>query len=135
MATLSELRSEIATQLANITGLRTNSIVPDTIQPPIAIVEPTSVNYDKTMARGLDEFNFKVTVIVGRPDVRTGQNAIDAYISSTGSSSIKQVLESNRTLGGKCNDLRVTNLSSYGSITYGDTTYLAAEFAVVVYAN
>jgi hypothetical protein len=135
MATLSELRSEIATQLANITGLRTNSIVPDTIQPPIAIVEPTSVNYDKTMARGLDEFNFKVTVIVGRPDVRTGQNAIDAYISSTGSSSIKQVLESNRTLGGKCNDLRVTNLSSYGSITIGDTPYLAAEFAVVVYAN
>ena len=135
MATLSELRSGIATQLANITGLRTNSIVPDTIQPPIAIVEPTSVNYDKTMARGLDEFNFKVTVIVGRPDVRTGQNAIDAYISSTGSSSIKQVLESNRTLGGKCNDLRVTNLSSYGSITIGDTPYLAAEFAVVVYAN
>jgi hypothetical protein len=135
MATLSELRSEIATQLANITGLRTNSIVPDTIQPPIAIVEPTSVNYDKTMARGLDEFNFKVTVIVGRPDVRTGQNAIDAYISSTGSSSIKQVLESNRTLGGKCNDLRVTGLNSYGSIQIGDTPYLAAEFAVIVYAN
>jgi len=135
MATLSELRSGIATQLANITGLRTNSIVPDTIQPPIAIVEPTSVNYDKTMARGLLVLNFKAPDFLGRPPVRTRQKAIDAYISNTGSSSIKQVLESNRTLGGKCNDLRVTNLSSYGSITIGDTPYLAAEFAVVVYAN
>jgi hypothetical protein len=135
MATVSELRSGIATTLANITGLRTSAFVPDTISPPIAIVEPNSIKFDISMGRGLDEFGFKVTVIVGRATDRTAQANIDAFCSSSGSSSIKQVLESNRTLGGKCNDLRVTGLNSYGSIQIADTPYLAAEFAVIVYAN
>jgi hypothetical protein len=135
MATVSELRSGIATTLAGITGLRTSAFVPDTISPPIAIVEPNSIKFDISMGRGLDEFGFKVTVIVGRATDRTAQANIDAFCSSSGSSSIKQVLESNRTLGGKCNDLRVTGLNSYGSIQIADTPYLAAEFAVIVYAN
>jgi hypothetical protein len=135
MATVSELRSGIATTLAGITGLRTSAFVPDTISPPVAIVEPNSIKFDVSMGRGLDEFGFKVTVIVGRATDRTAQANIDAFCSSSGSTSIKQVLESNRTLGGKCNDLRVTGLNSYGSIQIADTPYLAAEFAVIVYAN
>lgn len=135
MATISEIRSGIATTLANISGLRTSAFVPDTVSPPVAIVEPNTIKFDVTMGRGLDELNFKVTVIVGRATDRSAQAAIDAFCSSTGATSIKQVLESNRTLGGKCNDLRVTGLNSYGSIQIADTPYLAAEFAVIVYAN
>jgi hypothetical protein len=135
MSTVSEIRSGIATNLATISGLRTNSIVPDTVTPPIAIVEPTGITFDQSMARGLDQLNFKVTVIVGRASERSGQNSIDAFCSSSGSSSVKRAIESDRTLGGKANDLRVTGLNSYGSITIGDTPYLAAEFAVIVYAN
>jgi len=135
MATLSELRSGIATTLAGISGLRTSSFVPDTVSPPIAIIEPNTINFDVSMGRGLDEFKFKLTVIVGRATDRSAQANLDAYCSSTGATSIKQVLESNRTLGGKCNDLRVTGLSSYGSIQIADTPYLAAEFAVIVYSN
>jgi hypothetical protein len=87
------------------------------------------------MGRGLDEFTFKVTLLVGRADVRTAQRSLDAYCSSSGTSSVKSAIESDRTLGGKANDLRVTALSTYGSVTIADTTYLAAEFAVTVYSN
>lgn len=135
MATLSELRTGLATNLGTISGLRTSSFVPDTVAPPIAIVEPASIKFDVSMGRGLDEFSFKVTVIVGRATDRAAQATIDSFCSSAGSSSVKRAIESDRTLGGKCNDLRVTNLSSYGSIQIGDTPYLAAEFAVTVYAN
>jgi hypothetical protein len=133
--TISELRTAIATTLSGITGLRTSAFVPDTVSPPIAIIEPNSIKFDVSMGRGLDELNFKVTVIVGRATDRSAQSQIDAFCSSAGSTSVKQVLESNRTLGGKCNDLRVTGLNSYGSIQIADTPYLAAEFAVIVYAN
>lgn len=135
MSTLTELRDGLQANLATISGLRAFSTVPDQINPPVAIVEPVSVQYDTTMGRGLDEYTFKVTVIVGRVDERTAQNTIDAYCSPSGSSSIKSALELNRTLSGKANDLRVTGLSNYGSLPVGDATYLAAEFAVTVYSN
>jgi hypothetical protein len=135
MATISEIRSGIATNLATISGLRTGATLPETPNPPIAVVEPVSINFDTTMGRGLDELSFKVTLIVGRADGRSAQNSLDAYCSSSGSTSVKSAIESDRTLGGKANDLRVTALSTYGSVTIADTTYLAAEFAVTVYSN
>lgn len=134
MATLTEIRDGLATNLATITGLRTSATVPDNINPPIAIVEPMSISFDTTFNRGLDEYSFKITVIAGRADERSGQNKIDGYCSPTGSGSVKTVVESDKTLGGKVQNLRVTGLSTYGSITIADVPYLAAEFAVTVYS-
>lgn len=135
MATISEIRSAIATNLSSISGLRTSAYVPDQINPPVAIVEPVSIAFDTSMGRGLDTLTFKVTVLVGRQEERTAQTLIDAYCSSSGASSIKSAIELDRTLGGKANDLQVSGLSSYGSLSIGEATYLAAEFAVTVYSN
>jgi hypothetical protein len=132
---ISDLRTGLATNLATISGLRTSALVIENPNPPIAVIEPLGINFDTIMARGLDEYSFKVTVIVGRASERAAQNLIDSYCSSSGSASVKGAIESDRTLGGKANDLRVTALNSYGSITIGDVPYLAAEFAVTVYAN
>lgn len=132
---ITQLRTAIATNLATIPGLRTSATIPDAPNPPIALVEPTTIQFDTVMNRGLDLYNFKVTVIVGRVSDRSSQNNLDAYCSGSGTYSVKSAIESDRTLGGKANDLRVTGLSSYGSITIADVTYLAAEFAVQVYAN
>jgi len=132
---ITDLRDGIATNLATIPGLRTKAYVPDTFSAPMAVVEPLTVNFDTTMGRGLDEFNFKVTVLVSRVSDRVSQASLDAYCSSSGSASVKSAIESDRTLGGKANDLRVTGITTYGGLTIGDTTYLAAEFAVKVFAN
>jgi hypothetical protein len=135
MASISELRAGIKTNLATITGLRVSDFQPDNINPPVAIVFPISVNYDETFARGMQTYTFSVQVIVGRVSERSGQNSIDAYISSTGSKSIKLAIESNKTLGGKAFDLRVTDMRNYGELLVGEVNYLSAEFVVLCYAD
>ena len=135
MALISELRTGLAANLATITGLRTAATVPDNPNPPIAIILPQGVEYDNTFGRGMNTYTFAVTVIVGRVSERSGQNALDAYVSSTGSSSIKLAIESNKTLNGKAFDLRVTDSRNYGELTVGEVTYLSAEFTVLCYAN
>ena len=135
MASISDLRNGLAANLATISGLRTSATVPDSINPPIAVVMPASVTYDIAFARtGGDEYEFTVLVIVGRVDERTAQNRLDAYCSGTGTGTIKAAIESDKTLGGKAMSLRVTSLRNYNQLTVGDTTYLSAEFVVQVYA-
>jgi fructose-specific phosphotransferase system IIC component len=135
MASITDLRTGIATNLATITGLRTSPTIPDNINPPIAVVVPQSISYDTAFARsGGDEYEFIVTVIVGRVDERSAQNRLDSYCSGTGASSIKTAIEKDKTLGGKALTLRVTDLRNYTQVSIADATYLAAEFVVQVIA-
>ena len=135
MALLSELRTGLATNLATISGLRTAAVMPDNPSPPIAIIQPDSINFDDTFQRGMHTYTFTVIVLVGRVAERSAQNAIDAFCSSTGASSIKRAIESDKTLGGKAFDLRVTDMRAYASIAVGEVNYLAAEFIVLCYAD
>jgi hypothetical protein len=135
MASITDLRAGLATRLGTISGLRTTSETPDTISPPIAIINVANVNYDRAFQRGLDEYNFVVTVIVGRVGERSAQRLLDSYVSPVAPSSVKLAIELDRTLGGKCDSLRVTDMRNYGSLVIGEITYLAAEFNVVVFAQ
>jgi hypothetical protein len=135
MAQLSEIRTGIATNLSSITGLRTAAVMPDNPSPPIAIVQPDSISYDDTFQRGMQTYTFTVIVLVGRVAERSAQNAIDAFCSSTGASSIKLAIERDKTLGGKVYDLRVTDMRAYATISVGEVNYLAAEFLVLCYAD
>lgn len=135
MASISELRAGIKTNLTTITGLRVSDFQPDNINPPVAIVFPISVNYDETFHRGMQTYTFSVQVIVGKVSERSGQTNIDSYISSTGSNSIKLAIESDKTLAGKAFDLRVTDMRNYGELTVGEVNYLSAEFVVLCYAD
>lgn len=135
MANISDLRTRIAANLATITGLRTGSTIPDNVNPPFAIVAPSSVSYHQSFANGMSTYNFTVTLVVGRASERSAQNALDAYCSPTGTSSIRVAIESDRTLGGFAFDCIVSGMRNYGSISLGDNTYLAAEFDLVVQAD
>lgn len=135
MASITDLRNAIATNLATITGLRTGATIPDNVNPPYAMVIPTTVDYHKAFHNGLNTYNFTITVVVGRVSERTSQNTLDAYCSPTGASSIKQAVESNRTLSGYAYDCVVTGMRNYGSTVIGENTYLAAEFDLVVQAD
>jgi hypothetical protein len=135
VASITDLRTGLANRVGTIPGLRTTTETPDTVSPPIAIINVANVSYDRAFQRGLDEYNFVVTVIVGRVGERTAQRLLDSYVSTTGASSVKLAIESDKTLGGKCDSLRVTDMRNYGSLVIGEITYLAAEFNVVVYAQ
>lgn len=135
MASIDELRSGIATNLATISGLRTSAFIPDNPNPPLATIQLNRVQYHQDFKRGMTEYNFAVQVIVGRVDERSAQKRLDDYCSSTGASSVSLAVESNRTLGGKAFDCIVTEMTNYGSVVISDITYLAAEFNVRVLAS
>jgi len=135
VSSISLMRAAIATNLGTIAGLRTSPEMPDNPNPPIALVRPVTVEYDQAMAKGLTRYNFVVVVIVGRAEERTAQRSLDAFCSSTGASSIKNAVESDKTLGGNAFDCRVTEMRNYTPIQLNEGTYLAAEFAVDVFAN
>ena len=131
---ITQIRSALATNLATISGLRTAAEVPDLPNPPIAIVNLDSVTYDQAFANGMTNYNFTITVIVGRTAERTAQRKLDGYISAR-ANSVKNAVESDKTLGGYAYDCRVVSMNSVGSVTISDTTYLAADFTVTVIAN
>lgn len=133
--TISNIRSALATNLATISGLRTASEIPDNPSPPLAVVQITNVSYDGAFQQGMTTYNFLVSVIVGRVAEREAQRRLDAYSSTTGASSIKNAIESDRTLGGNAYDVRVTEMTNVGAVLLGEATYIAADFAVTVYAQ
>jgi hypothetical protein len=135
MANLSDLREGLATNLRTIEGMRAVKTIPDNINPPTAVIYPQSMTYDESFQRGLTIYTFTVVVIVGRVDERTAQNRLDAFVSSTGNSSVKLAIESDKTLNGKAFDVRVSEMRNYGSIDISEVTYLSAEFTVLCYAD
>ena len=134
MTSLTDLRTGLATRLATITGLRSSATIPDNPQPPVAVVMPARITYDTAFGRGSDEYVFTITLIVGRVNDRTSQTNLDAYCTSSGSTSVKAAIEADRSLGGKALDCRVTEMTSQGSLAIGDVTFHTAEFNVSVIA-
>ena len=131
---VSSIRNKLAVNLSTVPGLRTSDYVPDDPKPPIAVIMPPTIRFDTAMGRGLDEYEFIVTVIVGRQSERAAQRLLDSLCAPTGSGSVKTAVESDRTLAGNCQDLRVTEMRRISSILIDQITYLAAEFTVQVYA-
>lgn len=128
------IRAGLGDNLATISGLRVAETIPDNPSPPIAILSLSNVTYDGAFHGGLVQYNFVVSVIVGRVSERTAQARLDTLIS-TGSGSLKVAVESDKSLGGSAYDVRVSELSNIGAVQLNDATYLAADFTIQVYAN
>lgn len=131
---LAEIRQGLATNLGDISGIRTYPEIPDNPVMPCAIIQLDSVNYDQTFQRGLTEYDFTVQLVVGRVTERRAQQKLDEFIDA-GERSVKTAIEADTTLGGSAFDCRVTGMDNIDSVTIGETTYLAANFAVTVYAD
>ena len=131
---ITAIRTELASNIGSISGIRTYADIPDNPAMPAAVVTLASVSYDQSFQRGLVEYNFVVTVIFGRIATTSAQRNLDALIS-TGARSLKAAVEADKTLDGNAFDTRVTEMSNVQSATIGDITYLTADFAVTVYAE
>jgi hypothetical protein len=134
VADIYDIRQGIATNLGTISGLRAAPEIPDSPNPPIAIINLDTIDYNEAFNNGLTRYNFVVTVVVGRAAERTMQRKLDSYCQPTGEQSVKVAIESDRTLSGEVYDLRVERSNVVGSITINDQIYLAAEFTVTVFA-
>ena len=76
---------------------------------------------------------FTISVLAGRVSERNAQSRLDSYIDP-GAATIKTAVESDKTLGGKVFDVRVSEMSNIGAVNLGETIYLGADFSVQVYA-
>jgi hypothetical protein len=131
---ISLLRQGLATNLQTISGLRVVDTLPDLVNPPMAMIGLTKVNYNQQNQRSMAEYTFQVTVVVGRVSERTAQASLDVLVAP-GSGSIKYAIESDRTLGGNAYEVFVPELSAYGAVSINGIDYLSAEFSVQVYAR
>jgi len=131
---LSDIRTAMGTALSTVPNLRVRELLPAMVTPPMAVVAPTSIEYDLNAQNGLHRYLFTVTVFVVKADDRAAQLKVDPFVAPSGSGSVKGALETDRTLGGVVNTLRVTNVNNYSSEDANDVLYLAVDFEVEVWA-
>ena len=131
---ISLLRAGLAKNLQTIKGLRVIETLPDLVNPPMAMIGLTKVNYNQQNQRSMAEYTFQVTVVLGRVSERTAQASLDVLVAP-GEGSIKYALESDRTLGGNAYEVFVPELSAYGAVSINGIDYLSAEFSVQVFAR
>jgi len=132
--TIQEIRTGLGANLATISGLRVSTDIPDSPNPPQAIIGIENVTFDNAFGQGLTEYRFTVSLIASRVSERNAQRKLDEY-TSNGARSVKLAIESDKTLGGNAYDVRVTEMSNIGTVILGEVIYLAADFAVTVYSD
>ena len=132
--TVSQIKSGLAANLATVSGLRAYAYQPDNVNTPFAWPLLDSIQYNGAMGGGLITHKFTVSVVVGRSAERTAQTLLDGYLSYSGATSIRQAIESDRTLGGVVQDLIVESANNISTLEANDATYLAIDFVVTVYA-
>jgi hypothetical protein len=130
----SAVRNGLKANIATIKGMRVYDLIPDVIVPPCAIVGQLDLTFDLNNSRGLDQANVDVFVIVQRFSERTGQDVLDKYLAGSGDASVKAAIESDLTLGGACNTLRVTSAES-GTYQNNDQEFLSYRYRVTVWGQ
>jgi hypothetical protein len=126
------VRQGLSTALDTITGLRCFDYGPDSLAPPAAVIEPLEITFGVAMANGLDYYKGFVLIIVGRMSDRSSQDRLDAYLASSGASSVVAAIESDRTLGGICSTLQVTEALPRSVVVSG-VEMTAYRFEVDIY--
>ena len=126
------VRDALKVNLQTISRLRIYDTIPDVIVPPCAVVGQLDFTFDIDNMRGLDQASVDVYVIVQRISERSGQDKLDNFLAGSGSGSIKTAIESDRTLGGLVDTLRVISAES-GTYTSGDQSFLSYRYNVTIW--
>ena len=132
MIQISKVRDALGNNIEKISGIRIYDTIPDVVVPPCAVVGQLDFTFDVNNARGLDQASVDVYVIVQRISERAGQDKLDELLAGSGPKSIKTALESDRTLGGLVDTLRVISAES-GTYQTGDQTFLSYRYNLAVW--
>lgn len=117
---------EMETKLRTITGLRVCKMGEKPQAPAAMVLLPESI--ERETYRGLDKVtDVVVLVIVAKAVARMAQASVLAYASSTGSKSVKAVLDP--TSWTACTDVTVTS-TDFNTVTIAGApdVYLAVQF-------
>lgn len=135
MANLTNIRNEIKNNLSNISSLTVIGFVPDSIEPPTAVIGVMeTIEYDQSLQRGADRYEIPIYLYVSRVDAQDSQETLDGYLASSGANSVKAQVESDTTLNSQAQSVRVISAGQYGVYNINNINYLGVEFIVEVIA-
>lgn len=132
-ATVTQVATGLATNLATISGLRTSVYQPEQLNPPMAFPTLNSVTYHNAMGGGDVTMVWTINVIVGRYVDRTAFATLDGFLSYSGATSIRTAIESDKTLGGVCQTLVLPSGANIMSLSSADAEFLQIQFQVTVH--
>ena len=132
-ATVTQVATGLATNLATITGLRTSAYQPEQLNTPLAFPTLNTVTFHKAMGGGDVTMDWTITVLVGRYTDRTAFATLDGYLSYSGATSVRAAIESDKTLGGVCQTLVVSSAADISSVNAADAEFLQIQFTVQVH--
>ena len=132
MINITGVRDALKVNLQTIARLRIYDTIPDVVVPPCAVVGQLDFTFDIDNARGLDQASVDIYVIVQRISERTGQDKLDLFLAGSGTGSIKTAIESDRTLGGLVDTLRVISADS-GTYASGDQSFLSYRYNLTIW--
>ncbi len=136
MSTIADIRAGLETALATIPGVNTSAYMADSpADLTLQVMGPDLVEYDQTMARGLDRLTIIIQAFSGSPDNQAAQENLDLWLAPTGTYSVKKAVEADITLGGVVQAVRVMRSSGYRiyDLPQGAGRMLGTEFFVDVY--
>lgn len=138
MSTVQQMAEAISTQLsAPPYNIRTEAYLADTFSPPVALVAIRDVTYHEAFGSfPLGMYRFEIYVICARPSDRAGIEAIEAFMSSSGNSSVRAALEADPTLGGVVDNAIVRSSGPMTGLSIGASgaVYITVPFVVEAYS-
>lgn len=132
-ATVVEVLEALAAQL-RAAGIRTYERPADITSAPCAFLLVEAVDYQNAFALGDPRITMVVTAVVARTDDRNAYRRLSDAIAPTGAQSLRQIIESDRTLGGVCQTLIVQRADNIRMISQSDAEYLAVDVSLLVHA-
>lgn len=138
MATLSEIATALAGKIDDVTSLRAYARQPDTIAvgqgKGVAFPLPQEGTYHESFD-GTESTTWHVVILAAPESIGydRGQAAIDAYLSKSGSSSVKAAIEADGTLGGVVDTLVVMRWFDRGLVEVSGLAYWGAKLEVTIW--
>lgn len=137
MTAIADVREALATNLRTITKVENVSAYAlDMIVAPCLEVDldPEGSDYDLTFGRGTDELRLVVRGFTAAVVTQAAQMTRDAWLAPSGEKSVKAAVESDETLGGLVDTLRVESWRPIivRSETIPNSAFVGAEWRIFV---
>lgn len=133
MSVIAGIKAGIAEAFETVADLQIHQRVPDNIPTtPAIFLRSAGANYDDTMD-GCSSWRIQLVVVVDRAD-ETKQDILDDYADPAQAGSIVAVIDANRTLGGRVDDVKVASVGEISGVTVGDSEFYSLTFNLEVLA-
>lgn len=128
MATLGAVRVALQGVIDNISGLRVKDTASPAVVPPVALIRYRGDVDGPYATFSGDAYDvFEITVLVPNVTADRAEDALDAYVSRSGSASIMAALDADPTLGGVVHFALFAGWESdRGDLEYNGKEYPAA---------